>query len=95
MKSKKGRIYSGINLDGKGLGDDLKDCLSFSCTNMRSLSEMTDIPYERLKYVFTRLGRPCLIEEGWFLICSSLLYKGKQVGGKRGGGGFTGYNRNR
>jgi hypothetical protein len=94
MKSKKGRIYSGVLLDGKNLNDDLRDCLTVSCTNMKSLAEMTDIEYDRLVYVFTRLGRPCLLEGKWFIICTSLLYKGKQSGGLRNKG-LSGYNRSR
>ena len=97
MKSKRGDIYTVIVLGEKSLTDDLEDCLKVSCTNKKSLELITEIPYDRLLYVFTRLGKSMLLDKGCFIVRSSSLYKGRQgeKSKNRSGGSFTGYNRNR
>ena len=94
MKSKGGSIYTVvISGDKKGLGD-LKDCLVVSCTNKRSLAEISGIDYDRLVYVFTRKGMNVLYseKEGCAIFRSLSLYKGKQRGGIRNKG-LLGFNR--
>ncbi len=93
-KSKNRELYTVIFLAGMKIGDDLSDCIKFVCTNKRTLSILTSIPYDRLVYLFTRLKKSIIIEEGNYIIKTTLFYKGDQVGGlkiKRD----IGYNRNR
>ena len=75
--------YSVLSLGGLGLTDDLGDCLTFSCTNKKVLAMNTEIPYNRLVYIFTRLKKSCLIENDYIIIKSTTLYKGNQIGGLR------------
>lgn len=62
---------------------DMKDCLIVSCTTKTTLSKLSGIPVHRLTYVFTRLGRNILIENGNLIIRSSTRYLGSQPGGLR------------
>lgn len=93
-KSKSGNYYLVILLRDKSITDDLNDCLIVSCTNKNVLSEISGIPYHRLVYVFTKLHKNVLHEDGVFIVKSNLTYKGKQVGGLRNKD-LSGYNRNR
>ena len=94
-RSKKGGIYSVLILAGVDLTGDLSDCLVVSCTNKRSLVEITGINYDRLTYVFTRKGQTVLYENDCLILRSNMLYKGRQAGGNRGGKVLSGYNRNK
>jgi hypothetical protein len=78
-----GERYSVLSLGGKSVSDDIGDSLTFSCTNKKILARNTDIPYDRLVYIFTRLKRTCLIENDYIIIKSTTLYKGNQIGGLR------------
>jgi hypothetical protein len=95
MKSKKGDIYTVVVLAGKALPEDLNDCLKITCTNKKSLAEITEIKYDRLTYLFTRQGKSFLVEKGCLILKSGSLYKGRQSGFRRGKSVFAGYNRNR
>jgi hypothetical protein len=75
--------YSVLSLNGMSLSDDLSSNLTFSCTNKKILAEYTEIPYNRLVYIFTRLKKNCLIEHDNIIIKSTILYKGRQKGGLR------------
>jgi hypothetical protein len=85
MKSKEGSIYTVVVTGEKKDLGDLKDCLVVSCTNKRSLSEISGVDYDRLVYVFTRKGLNILYseKEGCIIFRSSNLYKGRQRGGIR------------
>jgi len=83
MKSKKGEIYTVLVLGTAKLGEDLRDCLVVSCTNKKSLSGISGLPYDRLTYVFTRKGMNVLEENGCLILRSGSLYKGRQIGGIR------------
>jgi hypothetical protein len=93
MKSENKELYGVIILGDKLVTEDLGDCLTVSCTNMTSLSQITGIKRDRLVYVFTKLKKSVLMEDGNLIIKSSQLYKGNQVGGLRHRG-YTGFNRN-
>lgn len=83
MRSKEGHIYTVVILGNKQLGDDLKDCLVVSCTNKRSLAEITGIDWNRLVYLFTRKEYQVVLENDCLILKSSSLYKGRQQGGVR------------
>lgn len=78
-----GERYSVLSLGGKSITDDLSECLTFSCTNKQILSRNTEIGYNRLVYIFTRLKKTYLIENDFIIIKSTTLYKGNQIGGLR------------
>lgn len=75
--------YSVLSLGGKNIADDISYNLTFSCTNKKILAKYTEIPYNRLVYIFTRLKKTFLIENDSVIIKSTTLYKGSQRGGLR------------
>ena len=85
-------LYTGVILGDKLPGDDLEDCLKFTCTNKRTLSEYSGISYHRLTYVFTILKKTYLHEGGIMIIKTHELHKGKQTVTRNGG--LIGFNRN-
>lgn len=92
-KSKRVDNYTVVILGDKTLTDDLNDCLIVSCTNKNILSGISGISYDRLIYIFTKLHKNVLHENGVLIIKSSLTYIGNHPGGiKRKG--FVGFNRN-
>ena len=74
-------MYMVVDLDGKGLTDDLEACLKITCSNKSALSKASGIRYYRLVYVFKRQGRSVLIENGKLILKSKIYYKGSQPGG--------------
>lgn len=70
-----------LDLNGLGLGDDLSENLTFSCTNKRVLSQNTGIEYHRLVYWFSKKDKTVLVEGGNLIIRSRNHYKGNQPGG--------------
>jgi hypothetical protein len=96
MKSKNMEIFTVLVLGEVSKYDlltaDLSNNLTVSCTNKRSLEKITDISYDRLMYVFTRLQKSVLLEKGNLIIRSTQLYKGEQLGRKEGNK-LIGYNR--
>jgi len=94
MRRRGNEFYSVLFLGDKDITDDLSDSFTFSCTNKRSLSKYTGIAYHRLVYLFTKLGKMFLIENGNMIIRSKTHFKGKQPGGIRNPR-LSGYNRER
>ena len=72
-----------LDLNGKGLGDDLSEQLTFSCTNKMVLSRNTGIAYHRLVYWFTDLDKSVMVDGNNLVIRSRSHYKGRQPGGLR------------
>lgn len=72
-----------LDLNGKGLGDDLSEQLTFSCTNKMVLSRNTGIAYHRLVYWFTDLDKSVMLDGTNLVIKSRSHYKGRQPGGLR------------
>jgi hypothetical protein len=79
----KSERYSVLSLGGRNITDDISENLTFSCTNKRVLAKNTGIPYNRLVYIFTRLKKTFLVENDNVIIKSTLLFKGRQIGGLR------------
>lgn len=78
-----GSRFMVLDLNGKGLGDDLGDNLVFSCTNKRVLSRNTGISYHRLVYWFTKRDKSVMVDGDNLILRSKLHYKGCQPGGLR------------
>ena len=76
-------MYSVLSLGGNSVTDDISYSLTFSCTNKKVLARTTEIPYNRLVYIFTKLKKTFLIENDYIIIKSTTLYKGNQIGGLR------------
>ena len=83
VKENWGERYSVLSLGGMSVLDNISESLTFSCTNKRILARNTEIPYNRLVYIFTKLKKTCLIENDYIIIKSTTLYKGNQIGGLR------------
>lgn len=96
MRSKEGSIYTILILMGNTDISNLGDIMIVSCTNKRSVSHISGIPYDRIVYMFTRKGRTYLYskEHDCIILKSSTLYKGRQKGGKSKKG-YNGFNRNK
>ena len=78
-----GSHFMVLDLNGKGLGDDLSEQLTFSCTNKMVLSRNTGIAYHRLVYWFTDLDKSVMVDGTNLVIKSRSHYKGRQPGGLR------------
>jgi len=83
-------MYLVIVLDENGV-DDMSECLVTSCTNLSLLSKITDIKYDRLVYIFTKLRRKYLHEQGHIIFKINSLYLADKRGG--GPGHLSGLNR--
>lgn len=87
-------IYTVVVTTGcKTLGD-LEDKLKFVCTDKKTLSDYTGISYDRLTYVFTRLGRTFLWEKDNMVIKTTSIYKSRKGGFRVRKRGYSGFNRN-
>lgn len=82
-RDKGGSRFMVLDLNGKGLEDDLSENMVFSCTNKRVLSKNTGIGYHRLVYWFTKLNKNVMKEKGNLILRSKLHFKGNQPGGIR------------
>ena len=82
-RDKGGSHFMVLDLNGKGLGDDLSENLTFSCTNKQVLSRNTGIAYHRLVYWFTDLDKSVMVDGDNLIIRSRSHYKGNQPGGLR------------
>ena len=78
-----GSDYTLVELGNKMLTDDLEECFKTRCTNKTMLGEITGISYNRLVYLFAQKHRSYLVENGWIIIRTATVYKGKQPGGLR------------
>ena len=76
-----GSHFMVLDLNGKGLADDLSEQLTFSCTNKTVLSRNTGIAYHRLVYWFTDLDKSVMVNGNDLIIRSKSHYKGRQPGG--------------
>lgn len=86
--------YTVIDLGDKLPGDDLEECMKMRCTNKLMLEKMTGIPYNRLVYLFAKKRRSYLVEAGYIIIRTTVVYKGRQPGGIRNKGLFVRGNTN-
>ena len=86
--------YTVIDLGDKLPGDDLEECMKMRCTNKLMLERMTGIPYNRLVYLFAKKRRSYLVEAGYIIIRTTVVYKGRQPGGIRNKNLFVRGNNN-
>jgi len=72
-----------VFLEGRGLNEDLSECLTAACGQYTQLEEITGISKDRLKYIFTKKNKKSLLEASMFIMKSGQYYKGEQSGGIR------------
>ena len=82
-RDKGGSHFMVLDLNGKGLGDDLSENLTFFCTNKQVLSRNTGIAYHRLVYWFSRLDKTVMLNGNDLILRSRSHEKGNQPGGLR------------
>lgn len=88
-------IYTVVVTTGMKSWDDMEDKLKFVCTDRRTLASYTGISYDRLTYVFTRLGRTFLWEKDNMVFKTTSFYKSSKGGYRaRKNKGYSGFNRN-
>jgi hypothetical protein len=81
-----GADYTVVVLEGRLPGDDLNECFKTRCTNKIMLEEITGIKYNRIVYLFAKKHLSYLVENGYMIIRTTTVYKGKQPGGIRNRG---------
>jgi hypothetical protein len=81
-----GADYTIIELKDKRVEDDLEECFKTRCTNKSMLEEITGIKYNRLVYLFAKRHKSYLVENGYMIIKTTTVFKGRQPGGIRNKG---------
>lgn len=74
--------------------DDFEDSLKFICTDRRTLANYTGISYDRLTYIFTRVGKTYLHENDNMIFKTTSYYKSAKGGFRARKKGYSGFNRN-